>query len=84
MEAVLGDITALMVLKHPNIVELLDVKQKKEKIYMIMEYCNQKDLYNFMKDKKFSEIEIRFYFAQILEAFKYIHKKQLMHRDIKP
>jgi serine/threonine protein kinase len=29
-------------------------------------------------------MEIRFYFAQILDAFKYIHKKQLMHRDIKP
>ena len=49
-----------------------------------MEYCNQKDLVEYMKGKKFSELEIRYLFAQILEAFKLITAKQLMHRDIKP
>jgi serine/threonine protein kinase len=40
LEQLKGDIIALKVLKHPNIVRLYDVKRKKDNIYMIMEYCN--------------------------------------------
>ena len=46
-----GDIIALKVLKHPNIVRLYDIKRKKDNIYMIIEYCNQRDLEYFLKDK---------------------------------
>lgn len=51
IDAVLGDIVSLRLLKHPNIVRLLDVKRINSKIYMIMEYCNQKDLDDFIRKK---------------------------------
>jgi serine/threonine protein kinase len=84
LESVLGDVISLKFLRHENIVRLLDVKRKAQSIYIVMEYCNQKDLDVYMKARQFSEAEVRYYFAQILEAFKYLNKKQLMHRDIKP
>ena len=37
-----------------------------------------------MKNKIFSEIDVRYYLSQILEAFKLICKRNIVHRDIKP
>lgn len=56
---------------------------------MVMEFCQHGDLEQFFKRKspnprKLTEMEIRFYFSQIIEAFKYLRKKNLIHRDIKP
>lgn len=42
------------------------LKKKDQDVYMIMEYCNEKDLTSYMKGKDYSEIEIRYIFAQIL------------------
>ncbi len=57
---------------------------------MIMECCQHGDLYDFLgrkpktTKKELTEIEIRYYFSQILEAFKYLRKNNLIHRDVKP
>lgn len=84
LNSIRHDIVTLKLLDHPNIVRLLDVKKKDQDIFMIMEYCDDKDLTAFMKGKDFSELQIRYYFAQILQAFKHIHMQNLMHRDVKP
>ncbi|EGR33125.1 zinc carboxypeptidase family protein, putative [Ichthyophthirius multifiliis] len=56
-----------------------------------MEFCQHGDLYDFLgrkgqqlNKKDLTEIEIRYYFSQILEAFKYLRKNNLIHRDVKP
>ncbi|KAL4472944.1 hypothetical protein ABPG72_020638 [Tetrahymena utriculariae] len=60
----------------------------KDNIFTIMEYC-QHDLESFFKrktpnPKKLTELEIRFYFSQIIEAFKNLRTKNKKHKSIKP
>ncbi|EAS03083.2 Serine/Threonine kinase domain protein (macronuclear) [Tetrahymena thermophila SB210] len=91
LESVRQEIVTLQQLDHPNIVQLIDVKKNKDNVYMVMEFCQHGDLEQFFNrkkespnPKKLTELEIRFYFSQIIEAFKYLRSKNLIHRDIKP
>ena len=55
----------------------------------MLEFCNEKSLdYYFHKLKVKGQItrefDVRYYFHQILDAFKSLHEQNFMHRDIKP
>ena len=83
------EITILKSLDHPNIVKLKEVKKTKKHFYLVMEYCNGGDLYNFLqkyqeKNKSaFSEEIVQYLMRQIMSAMHYFHSKNIMHRDIK-
>jgi serine/threonine protein kinase len=76
-------------LNHPNIVKLVDVKKTKNHYYIIMEYCNGGELagalekYKEKYGKPFSEELVQYFMRQIIDAFKYIHANNAIHRDIK-
>ena len=62
---------------------------KNQIIYLILEYCNNKDLDSYFRHlyarKKIRrEEDILKYFKQILNAFKDLYKNNIIHRDIKP
>ena len=84
IESLKQEIQTLRTLKHPNIVRLYDVKKLDNKIFIFMEYCNQGDLKKFFEKQDLSEIEILFYFSQIINGFKHLRKKNIIHRDVKP
>ena len=73
-------------LDHPNIVKLLDYKERKDGLFLIMEYVDGKQLDEHIKKETgpIPEKELTTLFAQILDAIGYSHKKGLVHRDIKP
>ena len=49
-----------------------------------MEYCNAGDLLNLKNIRsRFTEVEARTILKQIVEGFKDIYKKNVMHRDLK-
>ena len=83
-----NEILILKYLNHPNIVKFQDVKKTKKGYYLIMEYCNggrlSKALTNYI-DKNgtaFSEEIVQHLMRQIIDAFKYIHEKKIIHRNI--
>ena len=83
------EITILKSLDHPNIVKLKEVKKTKKHFYLVMEYCNGGDLYNFLqkyqeKNKSaFSEEIVQYLMRQIMSAMHYLHSRNIIHRDIK-
>ena len=78
------EIEILKKLKHPNLVQLYCVVETEKQIYLIMEYIQGKELFQYiLLKKKLSESEACFYFQQIVSGIEYLQKLKIAHRDIK-
>lgn len=72
-------------LHHPGIVEMYDLLHDELNYYIIMEFCPNGELFQYIIDKQhLSESEAQPIFRQILETLEYIHSMGISHRDMKP
>ncbi|KAL4786249.1 kinase-like domain-containing protein [Aspergillus varians] len=72
-------------LKHPNIVQYIDHHEHDRWIYIIMEYVPCGELSTYLQNMvKIPEDMVKTIARQILHALKYLHKRRITHRDIKP
>ena len=84
-----NEIKILKSLNHPNIVKFQDLKKTKNHYFLMMECCNGGELadalekYKQKNGKPFPEELVQHFMRQIIDAFKYIHGKKIIHRDIK-
>ena len=74
---------------NPNIVKYYDCFREKNSFYILMEFCEYKDLSSFIeKYKKKNELVpesvIRSIFRELCNGIKEIHSKKVIHRDLKP
>ena len=53
-------------------------------LFSILEYIPGLNLYKLTKKEKITEEKMDIYLPQILEGLKYLHEKNIIHRDIKP
>ena len=72
-------------LKHPNIVSYLGTERTREDVFTIfMEYVSGGSIHSLLQRfGSFGESVIRVYTRQILLGLEYLHRHQIMHRDIK-
>jgi serine/threonine protein kinase len=84
-----NEINILKEINHPNIVKLYEVKDTSNFFYLVTEYCNsgglQELLDNYIKKNKkpFPEEVVQYFMKQIVSAIYYLHKHNILHRDIK-
>ena len=79
------EITILKSLHHPNIAQLYETITSEKHIYIIMEYAEGKDLFQYIYSKNYlSESKASFLFRQLISTLEYIHTIGIVHRDIKP
>ena len=79
------EIKILKNLRHNNIVHLYDIKETSNSLYIIMEYIQGKELFDYIVSKKrLSEIEACNFYQQIISGIEYLGKIRVVHRDIKP
>lgn len=85
-KATMQEVQILKSVKHTNVIKFLGYQSfPSKKILIINKFCNQGDLMQFMKKNQFINQEaVIYFFAQILNAFKYLLSKKIFHRDIKP
>ena len=84
-EIILKEIRALASLNHQNIIGYRNSFSSGSVLYLVMEYCAKGTLDNKIeKLGKLSEDEIITLFLQLTKTFGYIHKKKIIHHDIKP
>ena len=80
-----NEIEVLKALDHPNIIKLFDCYQDKRYYYMVEEYCDGGDLFDYIqKEKFFTERKAGIIFNQLISAVNHLHKKYIVHRDLKP
>ncbi|KAM6117944.1 cyclin-dependent kinase 10 isoform 1-T1 [Pterocles gutturalis] len=82
----LREITLLLQLRHPNIVELKEVVvgNHLESIFLVMGYCEQ-DLASLLENMQtpFSEAQVKCIILQVLKGLQYLHENYIIHRDLK-
>ncbi|KAJ3019114.1 UNVERIFIED_CONTAM: spindle assembly checkpoint kinase, partial [Siphonaria sp. JEL0065] len=72
-------------LRHPNILRLYGYFYDAKRVYLILEYAANGELYKQLrKCNRFSEDLAAKYICQMADALHYLHKKHVIHRDIKP
>ncbi|XP_017021448.1 serine/threonine-protein kinase stk11 [Drosophila kikkawai] len=82
------EIHLLKQLKHPNVVELMDVlyNDEKQKMYLVMEYCvgGLQEMVDYQPDKRMPLFQAHGYFHQLVDGLEYLHSCRVIHKDIKP
>lgn len=77
----------LTTLQHKYILHAESVYQENKTLCIVTEFCDQGDLRQFL-DKRIGnpleEKRIVEWFRQICSALEYLHRKNVLHRDIKP
>ena len=86
VQQVKTEIDILKIAKHPNIIQLYDVFENENYIYIIMEYCAGGDLFSYIEKRGFRLPETRA--AEIIHklstAVFFLHEYGVVHRDLKP
>ena len=71
--------------KHPNIIHVEKILEDDTNYYIIMEYCDEGELFDYIvKKDKLDDIEASMFFYQLINGIEYIHKQNFVHRDLKP
>ena len=79
------EISSLKKVKHKNIIKLYEIMETPETIYLVMEYCNNGELFDFIVDKKnLDEKQACTFFQEVIDALTYLHSLNIVHRDVKP
>ena len=79
------EINILKRIKHKNIIQLYEIMESKSNLYIVMEYCENKELFDYIISKKYlKEKEACRFFQQIIDGVEYLHLSNITHRDLKP
>ena len=82
-DKVISEINILKQMNHDNIMKLYEYRFDGDYIVLITEYCNEKDIGEWMKVAHNTD-EILDMITQIVTGVAYMHSQLILHRDIKP
>ena len=79
------EISIMKMVKHPNVVNLMEVLASRSKIFIVLEFVSGGELFDKIVDAgKFEEKMARYYFRQLVHGVKFCHDQGVCHRDLKP
>ncbi|CAF4215160.1 unnamed protein product [Rotaria socialis] len=80
------EVMCMKLVQHPNVVRLYEVIDTPNKLYLILEFGDGGDMYDYIMRHAngLNESTARRYFRQICRALKYCHEMHVCHRDLKP
>ena len=71
-------------LDHPNIVKVYEFFEDSDNFYLINEFIDGKEILDEISERDmFTEAQAAQIMQQVLSAVQYLHKNNLIHRDIK-
>lgn len=84
-ERLLGEISILRNLDHPNILKLYEFFQDSKRFFLVTELCSGGELFDKITEEQyFNEDDAAKIIKQILSAVSYCHQRNIVHRDLKP
>lgn len=75
----------LKMCQHPNIIKLLDIFENSDNYFIVIEYMEGKDLFDYIQKRNFllPETRVKHLVCQLITATRYIHDFGIVHRDLK-
>ncbi len=71
-------------LRHPNIVELIEICKSADIYCLVLEYVPGGTLFDFVQARgTVPEFQCRIFCKQLISAIAYMHKMRILHRDLK-
>lgn len=84
-ERVSREINILKIIRHPNITQLYEILEDDEKLYLVIEFAQGGELFDYIvTNQRVKELEACKFFQQLTDGIEYIHKLHIVHRDLKP
>jgi serine/threonine protein kinase len=78
------EIDIMKKLQHANIIQLMEVVDTPQTLYLVLEFAGGGELFDaIVKKGQYSEPDAINIVKQILEAVQYIHDNGIAHRDLK-
>jgi 5'-AMP-activated protein kinase catalytic alpha subunit len=75
VQSVKREVRLLFLMNHPHIVDILDVIETSQQLFIVMEYMCRGELFDhIVKNRHLTEIETRRYMHQIVSAVEYMHE----------
>ncbi|GLI67814.1 hypothetical protein VaNZ11_012067, partial [Volvox africanus] len=86
MRLAVREARVLQTLKHPAIIQLLEAfKSKSGRVYMVFPYGGLSAYQELEKHPDgFPDAQLKLLVWQLLQALVYLHRRKVVHRDIKP
>ncbi|GAA5846495.1 hypothetical protein JCM5353_008018, partial [Sporobolomyces roseus] len=72
-----------LVAPHPHLVELFDVYETHDDLYLITEYCPQGELFQYVQTHVLTPFEVHRFYSQLISALLHLSQLSISHRDIK-
>uniref|UniRef100_A0A7N8WTP3 Serine/threonine-protein kinase PLK n=1 Tax=Mastacembelus armatus TaxID=205130 RepID=A0A7N8WTP3_9TELE len=83
-DKIMNEIELHKTLSHKHVVKFSHHFEDQENIYIFLELCSRKSLAHIWKARHtLTEPEVRYYLRQIISGLKYLHSKNILHRDLK-
>ncbi|KAG6969915.1 hypothetical protein JG688_00005118 [Phytophthora aleatoria] len=85
VERVAREIKILKRNRHQNVIQLYEVIDSPDRIFLIMEHIDGGEMFEYIvAHHRIREPEAAFLFRQIVEGLAYLHSNEVTHRDLKP
>jgi protein-serine/threonine kinase len=84
LQKIYREIHILRGLEHPNIVRLHEMVETERHIGIILEYASGGELFDYILNHRYlKDNAARRLFAQLISGVGYLHKRGIVHRDLK-
>ncbi|KAF5369095.1 hypothetical protein D9758_003077 [Tetrapyrgos nigripes] len=79
------EITMMKLMNHPNILRIYDVYEGSKELFLVLEYVEGGELFDFLVNKgRLPPSKAVIFFKQIIYGLNYAHTFSIIHRDLKP
>jgi len=85
IERIIREIEILRSISHPNISQMYETYSTVHNFYLMMEYVDGGDLFDYISDNCYlTEQKACYFFRQLISVMEYLSELGISHRDIKP
>ena len=79
------ELSFLKIIHHINVIKAKKILEDSKNIYIIMEYCENGELFDIIAENIcLEEDQASYYYYQLINGLENIHRYGIVHRDLKP